>query len=695
MPWQNRSRRWPGTPCVVPEPSSRARWLRVGSWLLLLVLAAPGLAPLAAQSVWDDALEALERSSVPPGWGDEARAYEALQLLDRNRKPIRGRELADAILRDDPDSFSGHYLVGLSLHRVEGSLPQALFYLERGRALFEERYGPEPTPETPWRWHALMLAELSYVSGAMGQHEEKIRFLLERDALYDPPWPADRGWPLMRLRRYDEARQAAQEGLRRPEPQQQATARTALCAIEAELHEREGAYEACLQAVSLARELTPSGPTVFTNAAEAALGLLRHDEAERLIVEGSEHFAPGTVSNPWMDLTLLYLGQGRTSEALDALRAMFRWRRRQPAFVHVQNQSELDTAAAAFLLTAGRFAKATELTTRILDRPDRTGFTSSESEQMVAAAAVLDSLAHRLLARERAEAASWLPWREALVARLTSVQAQGRAWRSARRAAAAMADLRILHATLRPYLAGSVEMPEWFEGELIDIMGPGVVAAALRQARQNESLADGAGYFDAFEAEVAMRQGRAVAAMDLAELAEQGLPSSELLIRARVAAVGARAALAAGQSRRALGFLDRALQLDPGIVRRFDIRLPVVFEAAAGTLAERTVKLLRRSPRFRAARDGFRIQVEGAEDRGKACLLGPQGSVLACARVAPRAEETTEARARRLAAGLHEWAFAPRVDLTQSDLRSLDGSPTAGGGRSAERLRSVLDDVIE
>ena len=50
--------------------------------------------------------------------------------------------------------------------------------------------------------------------------------------------------------------------------------------------------------------------------------------------------------------------------------------------------------------------------------------------------------------------------------------------------------------------------------------------------------------------------------------------------------------------------------------------------------------------------------------------------------------------ARCLAGEFHDVAFAPRLDLTQADLRSLDGSPTAAGGRSSERLRSVLSDLV-
>ena len=141
-------------------------------------------------------------------------------------------------------------------------------------------------------------------------------------------------------------------------------------------------------------------------------------------------------------------------------------------------------------------------------RPDRTGFTSSESEQLQAAAALVDRMAHRTAAETWSEAASWLPWDESIQAHLRSAGHRLRAWSSGRRAAAWMVNDRMLVATLRPYLAGGVEAPEWVEPELIELLGPGVVTAALDIARREETLPEAEGYFLAAEAEVAVLEGQ-------------------------------------------------------------------------------------------------------------------------------------------------------------------------------------------
>ena len=68
--------------------------------------------------------------------------------------------------------------------------------------------------------------------------------------------------------------------------------------------------------------------------------------------------------------------------------------------------------------------------------------------------------------------------------------------------------------------------------------------------------------------------------------------------------------------------------------------------------------------------------------------------MLHCAEVASDPNEAPEATARRLAAAFHRETFAPRVDLSQADLRALDGSNTVAAEHSRERLRIVLRDVL-
>ena len=76
-----------------------------------------------------------------------------------------------------------------------------------------------------------------------------------------------------------------------------------------------------------------------------------------------------------------------------------------------------------------------------------------------------------------------------------------------------------------------------------------------------------------------------------------------------------------------------------------------------------------------------------------ACLSSTGGTVVQCASVQPRAGEDAKALAQRLADEIHARAFAPRIDLSQTDVRSLDGSTGVGDARSSDKARSVLDEL--
>ncbi|MEM8930125.1 MAG: tetratricopeptide repeat protein [Acidobacteriota bacterium] len=639
------------------------------------------------------AQESEIRIDQPSGLGDHPLALEAWQAW-REQEFIRARELAETILGDNPDDHLGHLVLGGVYHHAEAYLPQALYHLERSRELFEARFGDVPVgPERVV--HVMTLLELAWLTGAMGRHEEKLERLAEVEALYDLPVDGDRGWPLMRLRRYDEARAAIERAIASDNTWQADAARTALCAVEAESHHREAAWDACRAAADVAFFDSDKGPTVFTNAAEAALGMLEFAAAENFMLEGTDRLREGTVSNPWRDLLVFYLGAGRSAEALDAMRRMISWRNSQPPTVHVQNRTELEMAAAALLIVAGQAEDASRLTSRTLDRPDRTGFTSSETEQMQAAAAILDALAQRVLAERKSEAVAWSRWDDAWVARGEAMRHRWRSWLSSRRAAAAMAEPRILHSTVRPYLAGSIEMSEWLEGELVRVLGAGPVAAAVDEARRVETLAGAEGYFAAYDVEVAVARGAWRAVREAGDEALARLPAAEQLIRAQVTARLATAARKLGDGAEAMRRLDEVMQLDPGVIRRLGLNLPVVIQSDGGPVAEQTARYLRRSPRFDVGEHGFRVQLIGDDKGAEACLLDPNQTILACGVVTPRAGDAADELPRRLAAELHEQAFAPRLDLTQADLHSLDGAPVAGG-RRGQRLRTILeDDVVE
>lgn len=623
--------------------------------------------------------------------GGESAALEGLRWLQLGCT-VQARERADRLLAANPRSFAAQALIGIVQHEAEGNLARALHHLRFGRKLFEERYGARPESDSPWFWHLQLLQGLIRVTGEMGLDAERVQLIETREELYEPRRPGDLGWPLVRLGQYQRARLVIDTAMHLEQDQQQQTARIARCVLEAELLDREASYEACAEAAE-AHGRDPDGdPVLWTNAAEAALGLLRFGEAERDNLEATRR-PREAFTNPWANLVQLYVAEGRLPEALEAMREMVAWRDAQPAYVLAQTRGMSDHAAAVLLLVSGREREAARIAKRAVDQPDRYGASSDDVRQREAASALLDQSVSNLRAERALEAASWRRRSGDLEERWRWLRYRLRAALASRRAAALLAEDRVLECTLRAYLVDSIVLPEWLQLELVSALGPGVAEVALERARARETLPAAGAYLDAFEVEIAAQVEDWPRVAAAAETALGGLPRAELLLRARVALRAAEAARALGQRARSEELFEEVLQADPGTLRRAGVALPVRFTGSAGLQHGFALRMLRSSPRFAEGESGFEIRFAGEGNLAEICLLGPTSAVHACARRERAPDEDARESAERLVSAFHEAAFAPRVDLTQQDLVSLDGSPAIGGGRNADRLRSVLSEL--
>jgi hypothetical protein len=95
----------------------------------------------------------------------------------------------------------------------------------------------------------------------------------------------------------------------------------------------------------------------------------------------------------------------------------------------------------------------------------------------------------------------------------------------------------------------------------------------------------------------------------------------------------------------------------------------VRFEVRGGRSAEELADLLAGSPRFDVSDWGLTIRVEPA----RACMIDVSGAVIACTDARPPSGNASEVSAS-VARAFHEIVFAPRIDLSQTDANSLDGS---------------------
>ena len=631
---------------------------------------------------------------APSGLEASAEELEAFYAAVSG-KLIRARELVEKILAQHPDSYVGHYLMGEVEHDAEANFPRAVFHLERAKALFEARFGPTPGETQPWRWHTRILLALSNVYGEIEQHDKKLALLARYNELYEPDHLSERAWPLMKLRRYDEARRAAAEGLATDDPRQREIALNALCAIEFEAGHDDESYVACKRAMDNAKSLgSDQDPADLMNFAEASRSVFKLDEAERIDREATEA-ATAWYGNPWSELAELYLREGRLSEALSSLREVGSYRAARPPHVRESDRTENRRALSSFFVVLGRPDDALRVTQKALVAPDRRGHNSRDPAQDHTVAALLDRSAHVLRAERIAEAAAGQPLHRRIWARATGIVDEVEAWLSGRRAVRAVSSGDRLAGSFQIGTARAAIMLPWLAGDLVRVVGPGAARAAIRVARSEDKRSGAPPYYDAFEGEAAYLAGDEAEAAKLLASAAEGLPAAEQLLRARVYALAGAIGEERGQHAAALRDYERAMQIDPGVLRRLSMRLPVRVSASGDATSEAFVDGLERSPRFDVGSRGFMVEVRADRAHGEACLIGVSGAQLACARADAKSNEGADALAEKLLAAFHERAFAPPVDLSQVDANSLDGSTLRGSGSDQDLSPLLSGDELE
>lgn len=622
--------------------------------------------------------------------GTEAEQAAFCQL--EAHKYVSVRTLADRVLNADPNSFRGHFLMGVAQHLGEANLAKARFHLQRSQELFEARYGTAPDPmATETAVYRAALVELVYVFGEMDQHAEKIatvdllRQRLEVD--YSPL----KAWPLMKLGRFDEAVRLAEEASGSPIPFFQAVGRTALCAVESERRRRDAAYAACMAAADPWLDDPSEGAIELTNAGAAAEEMGRFDEAEQLYMMAVARKPEGS-ANPYGRLTNLYVRQGRFVEALSSWRAMRDYRARRPgAHLDQQDEAEATMLGATLLMMGGRVEEAAKITRRVVERPDRKGTSSAAAEQAFAGVALVDHVVQTAAAERLAERASYAPWSEWPGLSAQATWHRLRAWRSGRKVLQVLADPERLTTSLRPELPGSIEGPTWMDPWIVPLVGSGVARSVIADGRTEETLPlEIAGpIFDVLEATAWAEAGVWRRAGPAAERAFAGLGVQETLLKVRAALIAAQAAEASGDRGRAVARWHWALRTEPGMVRRMGLSVPVDVQVADPGLSGMARQLLG-SPRFRSATWGLRLVLSPDE----AVLLDPDGTQVRRVQLEPlEAEEGApppgpDAQARARLDQIHAGLFTPVLDLTQGDLRSLDG--VMGSGADADRMMDLL-----
>ena len=596
-----------------------------------------------------------------------------LQGLINAGRFVLVRELAEQELRNNKDSIMGNYMMGVAMYRGETNLPLAYHYLQRARAL-TERGGFAQENFFP---HINTLLEMEKLVLEMEKYEEHLDIVEEINFWFGIGHRVHTGWTLMKMGRYDEARALMEYYADSGDAEDRLHAINTLGALE---HILENPDESFHWFTVLKDELTAvSGlsATALRNRAESARSLLRFHEAESDLLLAAGYFDPNSYSNPWQPLTILYTGEGRLSEGLSAIREMHKWNRRSNPVIEQQRWNECRQAVAVLLMAAGYDEKALEILRAIRNRPDRSGVTSSSAGQSEIELLHLYREALSLWQERLRERASWestTNWFAVIVERLKIAR---ELWMADRRLNALLMRGDRLSWILRPFMSDSISA-EWLRPGLRGALSNGPMHAELTRllARQGAAADRERPYLQAALGEALTAKAEYADAAVYLEAARAGLPREEALLRARVEALIARAYERTGKSDTAAVAYRNAMERDPGVFRSLGISLPVVFADDGSAAARKTVRFLEKSPRFHKGY-GFRLSVEMRGGRLAARLSGLDGAVFMQAAVAID-ESVQELAARMLCGEIHRRAFAPKIDLSQADINSLEGAATSG-----------------
>lgn len=595
---------------------------------------------------------------------DELRAFQSLQL----EQYIQAREQASTILKSSPKSTVAHLVLGFVNHYAEGNFARALYHLNIAEDMTEARQARGGAPGQVSFWTQRLLHQLAITHNTLEHYGQALAYMDKFNRRFGTTFIAERAWPLMKLGRFDDATRAARAGLAEGSTVQTERALNALCAIGFESGNVEDNYQECKAALNFGKA-QPGGASVvdYTNFSESARALFKLDEAELALVEASRA-QTSWYGNPWVDLAELYTRQGRLLEALGALKKSGPYRMRRPAHVREVDRNEGRRAVASFLLVASKPNDVIRISAQALVAPDRNAHNSRDPRQDITVHALLDRRARLMraeLALERAHG-----WISRLWVRITSFADRFRAWLSGRQAVRALNERPVMVGALQVGTAKGAIMPPWLAGDLCAVVGPRVYNTMITRARQTDDRSTAQPYYKAFAAE-----GRHCAGTGRATQltrAADGLGESERLLRVRLRALAAHAAWSEGKPKTYAQLVSTAFDVDPGVFRR--LSLPLHVRVASGALRD----LVAGSPRFHPHRASpLRLTRRSDADQTQACLE-TNTEVLRCVAL------TGDARAAR--ARLHTALFAPALDLSQSDIHSLDGSNRAG---------TITDDMLE
>lgn len=504
-------------------------------------------------SYWDEVTENNRRLTQNGALSRATPEERAAVAQVEAKKFVGAREKAEAILKKRV-SLPALYCMGVALAEGESSLASGLFRLRTLRHIVHRRGLVAPDDAHAREWYLRGLAKEIYYLQLLNRPEEHLRAVQLMEKLLGPQ-PQLRTFELEKVGRSEEAARTIDDLER--------TGRWPITAFNSRLileNDRTKAYE-------LGKKLATMPHTsalLWRNRYGDCLRYLQIEEAEKALLRSARFQTIDYYGNAYIPLTELYLEQARFGEAWRALSRGRAQRLERDIETLAQDQRELDASASTLLLTLGKQQEALRFARRGHDDPGRLGYRIvAEETARLGNAAICWVVVHASLAELRERPAWNLPAKLALESEQWALQKEMlRCCTTEDR----LAKLLMPYGSQRP----------WLISALFEALPDGAFAEALRRARLALTLPAAGPYFDALDAQLQLRRGRAAEALAQARKALDGLPAEgQKLLRAMVSTIAAKAARARGDRAGALAYFDSVLQHAPIALRLLDAELPV------------------------------------------------------------------------------------------------------------------------
>ncbi len=625
----------------------------------------------------------LHEGAMREATEDEREAY---RLGVQGSNYPAARDLAARALEANPQSIPARIVFIAVEHEGEGNFPRALFLARTLRRQLHRQGVADPQDEIARDWYLRVLHQEYTILFEMNRSEEVLRVLDLFEQLYGESLPKRRIYPLVKRNRLDAAEAAYKEaevsGL-----WYRSLLNDRLILTDAR-GDREGVYAAGVAAT----EIDSESQIVWSNHSSACEQNFLPNEAEAALLRSIRCQSGTGYFSPYTYLAELFSSKGQMSEAWDALGMAQRQRLTRPSYTLIMDQYQFDQSVSHVLCLLGRNTEAVDFARRATERPHRVGSTSTSEEETEFSNRFFLWTQLRIRKTQLDEVASG-GGRAAGRASSHFRALENELWVLERQILRVLTDEKRLRGLMSPNLPGTRSVSTLFLPDLAQLLPHGVAAETLRRARLAETHPAAAAYFDAIEAELALRFGRDVDAMALAKKALDGLDKDyERALRARVAVVAAEAARRQGKLEEVMPLYDQALADCPVVFRLLNVAIPIKIAEDGSPLANPMAERLLTSPRFRGDPNGFTLTLR-AEEKSIIVDFMRQNNIRHFSANVPTQGEATEVIASAVRR-IHARLMSPRLDLSVTDIHALDNSLfVASNPQATDRmLRNVTPD---